>query len=74
MDGDIEQRRTEILKDGEWIQCRFRDLKSGDTFRLFEPTGEPVVLRKDKTDFIALSDAYQNEDGIWTIEVGGSVE
>lgn len=50
-------RRTEIFKDGRWSTGVFKDLKKGDTFRMFEPTGEPV---KDgaATDFVALSNAY----------------
>lgn len=52
----------------DWIVVDFKDLKEGDKFRMFEPTGEPVVDKEfNETEFIAKCDAYINEDGIWSI-------
>jgi len=38
------------------------DLKVGDTFRMFEPTGEPVIV-KEKTVFEVVSPPFINESG-----------
>lgn len=66
--GSIENlRKCEILVDNEWVDTNFRELKAGDTFRLFEPgTGAPVRYR-GRTDFIADTDAYIKYD-VWTVE------
>lgn len=50
-------RKTEIFKDDRWQIEVFKELKRGDTFRMFEPTGEPVK-DGEHTDFVALSNAY----------------
>ena len=45
----------------------FRELKKGDKFRLYESdTGEMVYDNKQNSLFTADSDAYLNEDKIFT--------
>jgi hypothetical protein len=54
--------------DKEWVDIKFKDLKIGDNFRMFEPSGEPVDGgRVDKV----ISGPYLNEDGIWTVTTDG---
>jgi hypothetical protein len=49
---------VEINKNGVWTPITFQDLHNGDTFRLFEPTGEPVTGDNNDTEFIATSEPY----------------
>lgn len=64
-----EQRTVQRLKNGEWKDISFAELKSGNTFRMFELTGEPVIGNKNNTEFITKSDAYLNKDGIGIIDI-----
>ncbi|MBK5243181.1 hypothetical protein [Clostridium sp.] len=65
----MEQRICEILKSNTWKEIKFEDLKENNIFRLFEGDREPVVGLDGSTKFAAECDAYQNEDGIWTVEI-----
>lgn len=69
-------RTVERLTDGEYVKIPFQELKKGDTFRMFNPDGEPVIWKED-TIFYAMGDPYlywfdadqYNEAGDrWTIE------
>lgn len=52
-------RRVErISSEWEWVPCKFEELVNDDQFRMFEPSGDPVVWGED-TVFIARSDAYR---------------
>jgi 1,4-alpha-glucan branching enzyme len=66
-----EDRCAEIFVNGEWVVEKDPSkIKKGVTFRLFEPDGTSVKMDLDDAEtFIASRDAYQNEDGIWTIEI-----
>lgn len=55
----MDQRKVEINKNGEWLPILFSELKNGDTFRMFESTGEPVVGDDNDTIFTAISDTYK---------------
>jgi hypothetical protein len=55
----MDQRKIEVNKNGEWISIPFGELKSGDIFRMFENTGEPVIGDKDDTVFTAISNPYK---------------
>lgn len=48
--------------DGVIGRQEFESVKAGDRFQLFEPDDTFVG------SFIAVSDAYLNKDGVWTIE------
>jgi hypothetical protein len=39
-----ELRKVQILRNGEWIDSEFKEIKDGDVFRLFEPDGDPVTF------------------------------
>ena len=63
MSAKLKNRVTEIWKDGGWKEIDFRDLHQGQTFRLWEPTGEYVG------DFMAASDPYISDENVWMVEV-----
>lgn len=62
-------RKVEILKDGEWIEIEFCELKKDDIFRMFEPTGEEVYDNNRENIFVASSDAFAGENGVLTINI-----
>ncbi|AYP68343.1 hypothetical protein PQE75_gp136 [Bacillus phage vB_BcoS-136] len=62
-------RKVEVRRDKEWVGIHFSELKKGDNFRMFEPTGEEVVDKKGNTIFYAESEVYKTDDGVWCIEV-----
>jgi len=64
----MNQRKIEVNRDGVWFPILFKDLHKGDTFRMFESTGEPVIGDKNDTDFIATSEPYVTDD-VLTINV-----
>jgi len=70
----MEQLRSvEILQeDGSWKKLKFTDIKNGETFRMFEPNGLPVVGKNEQTEFLAVSEVYQQEKGgVWTVVIEG---
>lgn len=65
----MEQRKCEILKSNDWKEIDFKGLKENNIFRLFEPTGEPVIDEDGSTKFAAECDAYEGENGVWTVVI-----
>jgi len=55
-----ELRIVQSFKNGKWINIVFEDIKKGDIYRMFEPTGEPVIYEGKQTLY-ALSDMYLHE-------------
>ncbi len=51
-------RKVEVIRDGKWVETPLREVVTGDTFRMFEPDGEPVEDQGQR-EFIASSDAFQ---------------
>jgi len=50
----------------EWVDITFKDVKKGDTVRIFENDWEtPIVGKNGGTIFIATSNAYKSEMGIY---------
>jgi hypothetical protein len=62
-----EDRKVEILRNSSWQEVNFEQLKVGDTFRLFELTGEPVVDHKGNTIFYAKSNPHMNSNNVPSI-------
>lgn len=62
-----EPRKCEIFVDDVWKEIKFEELKKGDKFRLFEPTGEPVADDKGGLEFITAGDAYVTT--AWTVDI-----
>lgn len=63
-----DYRKIEVLKDDAWEQKEFYELREGDTFRMFESTGESVIGNKNDTIFKATSNPFGN-DGTWAIDI-----
>jgi hypothetical protein len=60
-------RKVEIKVDGVgWTPCKFGDVVKGDVFRLFEATGEPVVLPDGQDVFESAENAFF-EHGKWCL-------
>ena len=70
-----KKRTVEIRINRYWGKIiNFSELKHADIFRMFEPdNGDIVKDNKGRTIFKALSDAYINKDGIYTIDSTGVI-
>ena len=55
-------RKIEVLKNGEWVVVGHSDVKSGDSFRMFDSDGTAAF---DGEIFIAKTDSFMNEAGEW---------
>lgn len=69
----MEYRRVEQSHSGAWIVIPFENLKSGDTFRLFDETngasGETKPIEDGTVIYVATSDAYPCQpEGNFSIE------
>lgn len=72
----MDVRRTEVRRNGDWVVVLLKEVRKGETFRMFESTGEPVSMGVDDTrsEYVAASDAYlpgifDHADGVWSIDV-----
>lgn len=54
--------------DNEWIKAPFKSLKNGDVFRIFDNNKRYVNEEDGNNVWIAISDFYQREDGMITID------
>lgn len=61
--------QTKILKNDKWINIDFMQLKKGDNFQLINPDGSYHTDEYGKTDWVASSNPYLNEDGIPQIDI-----
>ena len=61
----MNKRTCEILINNEWVKSDFKNIKAGDTFRLFDDN-IPVTYN-NKTELKAINDAYLNENNIYTV-------
>ena len=60
----------ERFESGEWIEVDFEDLKKGDLFKMFNPDNGALYESDDNgSEFVAASDPYINDDGIFTINI-----
>lgn len=55
-----------------WEPVLFMELTIGDTFRMYEQNGEPVIDQKGRKEWIAASKPYINKDGIPAIVIYSS--
>lgn len=68
----MEMRKTEVLKDGKWVQCKVKDLKSGDKMRMFESNGDPVKTIDECTEFTCSGDAFFcDTNNQWCVYIDG---
>lgn len=63
-------RKIEIFKNEQWTESDFLDIKTGDRFRLYEPTGEIVKGNNGESEFIAKNNPYIM-DGVYGVDVEG---
>lgn len=61
-----KQRITEVFINNKWIKIEFENIKKGQLVRLFENDGTVVKYKEDETEFEAISDAYINNNKIWS--------
>jgi hypothetical protein len=64
-------RRVEVwdLDACGWKEIQFKDLKNGDAFRMFEPTGEQVIGEGGLDIFVVVGSPYINADGNETVQI-----
>jgi hypothetical protein len=62
-------RRVLIEKDNNWIEVEFKELQIGNKFKMFEPTGEPVIGLKDNTEWIVMTEPVELGDGNWQVDI-----
>jgi hypothetical protein len=61
---------VEVSVNGDWKVVLFEEMMIGDTFRMRDPyTHEIYFNENNKSTFIATSNPFLNEDGVWTIEI-----
>jgi hypothetical protein len=66
-----KNRKAQVYLNGKWVRCDFECLEKGDVFMLFEPNGKTVYGQGEfeyENKFVAVSDPYLNDHGVWTIE------
>ena len=69
MKDGVNVRRAQILKGGLWQDIEFMEIKPRDTFRLFEPEGQPVKDNNGLTEFVAKAFPKVDSQGVKGIEV-----
>lgn len=62
----IYTKVIELFKNNQWEEVDFMSLKKGDRFRMFIPNKKMLT---QKEEYIATSDPFLNEYGIWSIFV-----
>ncbi|KKM63176.1 hypothetical protein LCGC14_1514090 [marine sediment metagenome] len=61
----------ELFENGKWVEKSFGEIKIDDKFRMLYPdTKDLFIGDNNKTEFIASSEPYENEDGILTVDIG----
>jgi hypothetical protein len=63
MEGNM--RKAEILMNGRWVEAHPGQIRTNDTFRMYEPDGT-LVVDDGYTENVALSDAFIC-NGVWTV-------
>lgn len=57
-----------IFKNNEWVDDEFVNLKCNDRFQIIQPDGALHFDDCGNTDWIATSNPYLNQDGIYQID------
>ena len=60
--------KTMIVKNDKWVEIDFKDLKPHDNFQLINPDGSYHEDEFGYTNWIAISEAYINKDGVYTVD------
>lgn len=65
-----EKRKIEVRRNGFWVEVLMKDVKAGDTIRMFEPSdNEPVKDINGDTEFYAVADATLQSEGVYGCQV-----
>lgn len=56
----MDKRIAEKYDNGKWRVIDFVEIVEGDRFRLFESTGEAVIDKKGKREWVAASKVFNN--------------
>lgn len=65
-------RKVELITDSSAKIIAFKELSKGDRFKIYEPNDEPITatVNGELVDiFEAVTDAYLNDDNIYTIQI-----
>jgi len=63
------ERIVQVYEHDQWVTVSPLFLEKGMSFRMFEPTGEPVKDCIGNTEFVCVKGTYANKDGVYTIEI-----
>lgn len=64
-----DERIIQIYYNDTWMQTDFDKLKEGDKFRLFDKSGDKIIDRKGRSEFIASSSPFINQYGDLVVSV-----
>lgn len=62
-------RIVERVENNGYKEINFEELKNGDVFKIYEEDRTPILDELNHDQFVAMSDAYLNKDGIWEIKL-----
>jgi|WetSurSiteA1Bulk_404760.scaffolds.fasta_scaffold00918_21 hypothetical protein len=61
------KRKIQVLRDNKWTPCEMKELRGGETFKMYEEDKEIDFM--GTTTFLAGADARLRKDGQWVIEI-----
>lgn len=69
---DHKKRTVEVKTTNGWTRTEMKYLKPKDTFRMFEPTGEPVTNKKTESEWVVSDKPSKiinsNGDLVWGVK------
>lgn len=69
----LGERRVEKKVKYGWMIYALSQIKAGDTFRMFEPTGEQVYDDANNCSWVAAKDAYLKH-GVYVVDVADTAK
>ena len=64
-----DERIIQVYDNGTWIQVEFDMLRDGDRFRLFDNSGNKIIDRKGRGEFVASCSPFINKYGDLVVNV-----
>jgi hypothetical protein len=61
-------RKVLVLENGTWRSANMIDIRRSNVFKLFQPDETPVIF-KGKNEFIAIENAFYNDDNIAAVPI-----
>lgn len=65
----MNNRYTFIWEEDKWVAAKFNEIKEGQIFKLHELDMTPVKDQYGNVAWKAVSDAYLNDEDVWTIDI-----